>query len=233
MAVERDVASVAALIGDRARAQILDALMSGRALPASELARRAGVSAQTVSAHLAKLQAAHLLEVERFGRHRYFRVANPSVAAAIEALAVIAPEKPIRSLHQSDEAKMQALARLCYDHLAGHVGVAIADAMRKQRHIANGNREFEIPASGRRWLRSFGINVGDLEKSRRNLASCCLDWTERRPHIGGALGAALAKRSFELEWFVRHPRHRGLKITQAGVDGLARTFGINFAASDR
>jgi DNA-binding transcriptional ArsR family regulator len=226
MNVQRDVAAVAALIGDRARAEILDALMSGKALSASELARKAGISAQTVSAHLAKLQAARLLEVERSGRHRYFRIANPSVAVAIEALAVIAPEKPIRSLHQSDEAKMHAFARLCYDHVAGYVGVAIADAMRKQHYIANRDREFAIPALGRRWLERFGIDVADLEKARRNLASCCLDWSERRPHIGGALGAAIAKRSFELEWFVRNPRHRGLKITPAGMSGLTRHFGI-------
>jgi DNA-binding transcriptional ArsR family regulator len=226
MTVRRDVATVAALIGDRARAEILDALMGGKALPASELARRAGISAQTVSAHLAKLRAARLLEVERIGRYRYFRVANPSVAAAFEALSAIAPEKPVRSLHESDQAKMQAHARLCYDHLAGFVGVAIADSMRKQGYIVNREREFEIRPLGRRWLKRFGIDIADLENSRRNLASCCLDWTERRPHIGGALGAALAKRCFELQWFVRHPQHRVLKITSLGVFGLTRNFSI-------
>jgi DNA-binding transcriptional ArsR family regulator len=226
MTARRDVAAVAALIGDRARAEILDALMGGKALPASELARRAGVSAQTVSAHLAKLRAARLLEVERFGRHRYFRVTNPSVAAAIEALSAIAPEKPVRSLHESDQAKMLALARLCYDHLAGYVGVAMADSMRKRGYITNGEREFEVRHLGRRWLQRFGIDVADLQKSRRNFGSCCLDWTELRPHIGGALGAALAKRCLDLQWFVRHPQYRGLKITALGMDGLTRSFSI-------
>lgn len=226
MSARRDVAVVAALIGDRARAEILDALMSGGSLPATELGRRAAVSAQTVSAHLAKLRAADLIVGERVGRHRYFRIANPAVARAIEALAILAPEKQIRSLHQSDEARMQAVARLCYDHLAGYVGVAIADAMKKRRLIDNRDQKFEIRDSGRRWLKRFGITVEDLEKSRRKLASCCLDYSERRSHIGGALGAALAKRGFDLKWFVQHPRHRGLKITPAGAEGLMRTFGV-------
>ncbi len=233
MNARRDVAAVAALIGDRARAEILDALMSGSTLPATELARRAGVSAQTVSVHLAKLRAAGLVVDERLGRHHYFRIANPAVAGAIEALACLAPEKPIRSLHQSDESKMQAVARLCYDHLAGYVGVAIADAMRKQRLIANRNRVFEIRDQGRRWLERFGIEVNKLEKSRRKLASCCLDYSERRSHIGGALGAALAQRGFDLKWFVRHPRHRGLKITSAGAEGLMRIFGIKLSIIDK
>ncbi|MDQ6824891.1 MAG: metalloregulator ArsR/SmtB family transcription factor [Candidatus Eremiobacteraeota bacterium] len=226
MNVRCDIAAIAAAIGDRTRARILDALVSGESMTATELAYRAGVSPQTTSAHLAKLCQMRLVSLRRSGRHRYFVLASEEVASALEALAVIAPKQPVVSLRQSDEAKALKLARMCYDHLAGVIGVAITDYLQRKRYLRSGRGQFLITSSGDRWLGNFGIDLEAIKRARRKQAIQCRDWSEQVPHIGGALGAAVAQRALDLEWFKRSPQHRALAPTAEGRKALRAVFGI-------
>lgn len=223
-----DLADVALLIGDRTRAAVLCALAGGSALPATDLARRASVTAPTMSAHLARLAEGGLVEADRYGRHRYYRLANADVAAAIEALVAISPGTPFHAAHPPRDANVLSFARTCYDHLAGRVGVGIADALRKRRFVRRDDAAFELRPAGRRWLAALGVDVDAESNGRRKLAPVCLDWSERLPHVGGAVGAALATRLLDLGWFERYPRIRALKLTPKGRQGLRRELGITF-----
>jgi DNA-binding transcriptional ArsR family regulator len=217
MAAEADIARAAALIADPSRATILQALADGRALPPSELAAAARVSRPTASEHLAKLRDAGLLAVERGGRNRYYRLAGEHVAAALEALAVISPERPVRSLRDANRAGALSEARTCYGHLAGRLGVSIADALTDQGALLRDGDSFEIgdPAP----LRRLG-----LEHLRG--AKPCNDWSERLPHVAGPLGVALAKHLFERGWIERLPQPRAVRLTDAGRRGLHEALGI-------
>jgi DNA-binding transcriptional ArsR family regulator len=220
---DADVAKPAALIGDATRAAFLTALCGGRALPASELARRAGVTAPTASIQLGKLVDGGLLEVERSGRHRYYRLADASVAAAIESLAVLAPTRPASSLRQARAGSDLQAARTCYDHLAGALGVAIFEALVGGRLLDD---ELEPTKRGRERLGRLGIDVDALARGRRPLARRCLDWTERRHHLAGSLGAALAARALELGWVGRAPSSRAVHVTAKGRRALKRELGV-------
>lgn len=234
-----DIAPVAALLGDRARAAMLTALLDGRPLAAGELARAAGVSPQTASAHLRRLLDGDLVTVVRQGRHRYYRLRGSEVAQVVEALSRIAPPVRVRSLRQSREARRLHEARTCYDHLAGAAGVAlfaalvdgglIAPAARgvpgAREPDAPGSRAFEVTPKGEERLGELGLDVAALRGARRRFARECLDWTERRPHLAGARGAALTARMIELGWFERGTTRRALVVTGAGHRGLADSFG--------
>jgi DNA-binding transcriptional ArsR family regulator len=230
---DTDIAQAAALMADPTRAAILRALMSGRPLAAGELARMAGVSAATASFHLARLLEGDMIAVARQGRHRYYRLASHEVAAAVEAIGLISPALPVRSLRQSREAVALAEARTCYDHLAGQAGVGLLDALLKSKSLVltNGgdsaSTRFAVTGAGARTLASFGINVLEVRRSRRNFAGECLDWTQRRGHLNGALAAAITTRLFDLAWIARGPRRRSVVITAAGAQGLADTFGLD------
>jgi len=224
-----DIAPAAALIADPTRASILRSLLPDRPLAAGELARMAGVSAATASFHLAKLLEGGLIAVARQGRHRYYLLAGPEVAAAIEALGLISPALPVRTLRQSREAAALAEARTCYDHLAGRAGVELLDALLRTG-ILNGNGggvgvAYEVTARGAEKLAGFGVDVTQVRQSRRRFAGACLDWTQRRPHLNGALGAAVTGRLLELGWIERGPSRRAVRVTGPGRDGLAATFG--------
>jgi DNA-binding transcriptional ArsR family regulator len=222
--MDADVAAVAGLLADPARARMLDTLLAGGALPAGELARHAGVTPQTASAHLRRLLGGGLLAVEAQGRHRYYRLAGPAVAEAIEALALIAPPLPVRSLRQSQRAELLRFARTCYDHLAGVVGVALADSLLRAGALrAAGGRDYEVAPEGERLLGGLGVDVGELRRRRRAFARGCLDWTERTPHLSGALGAALLERLLALGWLAHGRVPRALVLTDAGRAGLAGT----------
>jgi DNA-binding transcriptional ArsR family regulator len=244
-AAEPDIARAAALIADGSRARILKALSDGRAIPASLLATEAGISAPTASAHLTKLVAARLVTVERVGRNRIYRLAGSEVTSALEALAVIAPPLPVTSLRQSARANALRRSRTCYDHLAGCLGVALmralldaglltghdgihrADEAVRDRPAAYGRDvAYRLSDAGREAFAAFGIDVTRLPP-RRPAIRYCVDWSEQRHHLAGALGAALTARLFALNWVRHGVSPRVVHLTAAGVDGLERTFGFD------
>jgi DNA-binding transcriptional ArsR family regulator len=222
-----DYAAVARLLASPARSAVIDALMEGRPLTAGELARIAGVRASTVSEHLGGLLDGGLVAVITAGRHRYYRLAGPEVAAALEAFSRICPATPVRSLRQSTAGRSLRLARLCYDHLAGALGVALLDGMCHASWLTSGDGDdFEVTEPGGRALAGIGINLGSCRRSRRHFARPCLDWSERRPHLAGALGAAITRALLDMEWLRTAGTGRGLHVTSLGERGLRATFGI-------
>ncbi|MGP3920071.1 ArsR/SmtB family transcription factor [Nonomuraea sp. 10N515B] len=220
IARDADIAPVAALIADPTRAAILTALLDGRALAAGELARVAGVSAATASSHLARLLDGRLVDVVRQGRHRYYRLAGHEVAEVLEVLARISARPPVRSLRQSRQARMLEEARTCYDHLAGRAGVGLLDGLREGGYYA----AHDLTGAGERLLAGLGVDVAGARGSRRRFAPECLDWTERRSHLGGALGAAVTEALFDRGWFRRGSVPRAVIVTDEGREGLSALF---------
>ncbi len=247
-----DIAPVAALLADRTRARIVTALIDGRALPASVIAQESGVSPPTASEHLSRLLAGGMLQVEPSGRHRYYRLAGPEVAAAVEALAVIAPQPPVTSLRESTRAAAMRRARSCYDHLAGQLGVAVTEALVEQgvlRRTDGGSgtsrdrrdrlaapvarHPYELGPAADRVLVRMGVDLAALHErppSARPLLRFCVDWSEQRHHLAGALGAAVLDAAVRAGWVTRRPGGRALDVTADGVRGLAETLGIQAAA---
>jgi DNA-binding transcriptional ArsR family regulator len=221
-----DLAPVAQLIGEPTRATMLGALCTSTALPATELARLAGVSPATASVHLAKLVAGGLLAVEPNGRHRYFRLAGPAVARALEALALLAPAKPVRSLRDAAAGTALRAARTCYDHLAGRLGVTLAESLERRGVLRLEAGAFVPTTRGERELADLGLDLDGLKQRRRAFARACLDWSERRYHLAGALGAALTDRFFELGWIERRDGTRAVALTASGSDELRERFGL-------
>jgi DNA-binding transcriptional ArsR family regulator len=238
---DADIASVAAVLAEPARARIVLALTDGRALPASVLASEAGVAASTASSHLAKLVEAGLVSVERHGRHRYHRLAGPHVAELVETLARHARPAPVRSLRQGSRAHALRAARTCYDHLAGRLGTALMAAMIDGGMLAGGDGRFDAARARRDRLSARGRDVdyrltdtGAEALARFGVDPAqpiryCVDWSEQRHHLSGALGRAICARMLELGWIRRLDRHRALTVTPAGVAGLERTFGVALA----
>jgi DNA-binding transcriptional ArsR family regulator len=219
-----DLAAVGALVGNPSRAAMLDALMTGRALTASELARAADVSAATASEHLGKLREGGLVEVVSQGRHRYHRLASPEVGAALESLSHIAPARPVTTLRQSTRARSLAEARTCYDHIAGRSGVALHDGLVERGWLVPEAGGYGLSEPGVEGLLGWGVDVTAARSARRRFARPCLDWTERREHLAGALAAALALALIDgpEPWFVRRSDdHRGLRPTDLGRRRLA------------
>ncbi|MCG8355456.1 MAG: winged helix-turn-helix domain-containing protein, partial [Kiloniellales bacterium] len=206
MDVEPSIAIIGHLIGVPARANILSALMDGRALTATELSYRAGVSPQTTSSHLAKLVDAELLAAFQQGRHRYYKLAGPQIAEALEPLTAIVAHKPVPKRGQPSTPEDLRPARLCYDHLAGRLGVALADALQAGDYLVPDKRDFVVSEAGETFFLELGIDMAALRKQRRLFARQCIDWSERRPHLGGALGAALAARFLKRRWISRQPQ---------------------------
>jgi DNA-binding transcriptional ArsR family regulator len=214
------IAEVAALVGDPARANILCALLGGRALTATELACAAGVSPQTTSGHLGKLSGSHLVVPMKQGRHRYYRLAGPQVAHMLESIMNVALDGPPRFQPKSRLDDEMRHARTCYDHFAGVLGVGIADAMTAREFVVLGDEAGEVTPSGMEFLSKLGVDLSHARSKRRVFCRPCLDWTERRSHIGGAVGAAFTKRCFELKWVERIRDGRALTITAAGRRGF-------------
>ena len=216
-----ELAAFAALLGEPARARMLAALMGGIALTATELALEAGVAPSTASAHLAKLLEGEVLAIEKQGRHRYYRLAAPEVAALLESLAGIVASSPRRRSGPADPALRAA--RVCYDHLAGERGVWLCDALLSRRLI--GARDGGVTTAGEAFFASFGIDVDALATSHRAFSRLCLDWSERRPHLGGALGAAVLERIFTLRWARRAPGGRMVAFSPRGERAFRELFG--------
>ncbi|EIM29157.1 ArsR/SmtB family transcription factor [Microvirga lotononidis] len=216
------IASVAALLGDPARANILTALMDGRALTVSELAEAAGVTLQTASGHLAKLDAANLLTAEKQGRHRYFRLSGPDVAQVLEALMGLAQRTGATRIRTGPKDAALRSARICYDHLAGERGVALLRGVQRQG-LVEGGQDLALTPKGRAFFADFGIDLTKLEKGRRPVCRACLDWSERHSHLGGALGAAILSRMTDRGW-VRRESGRVLAFTCEGAAQFEAAF---------
>ncbi|MBF6329774.1 ArsR/SmtB family transcription factor [Nocardia transvalensis] len=244
-----DIAAVGALLADATRARVLAALADGRALPSSVLAAEAGVAASTASEHLARLVEGGLLTVERSGRHRYYRLANSRVGAAIEALAVLAPTHPVRSLRESTRAAALRRARSCYDHLAGQLGVAVTEALLDHGALirtdgavgterAQGDRlsapvrehAYELGPNADTVFAELGVDLDAARRQRRPLLRFCVDWSEQRHHLSGALGAAVLTRMESAGWLQRHGSRRSLRLTDSGARALDSVLGIRPAA---
>ena len=219
------IAEIAGLVGDPARAAMLMELLDGRAHSATELAYAAGVTPQTASAHLAKLTEAGLLAAVREGRHRYFRLASPKVVELLEAIVAVAVANrpPYRPL--SRQARELSAARICDDHLAGRLSVDLADFLIAEEYVLVRDEAAEITTEGARFLTEFGIDLSAL-RSARQFCRLCLDWTERRPHIAGAVGAALTKRCFDLGWTEQMKNSAAVIVTASGKRGFLETFGV-------
>ncbi|MDE2063648.1 MAG: winged helix-turn-helix transcriptional regulator [Bradyrhizobium sp.] len=223
-----DIAMVASLVGDPARANMLTALLSGRALTASELAQEAGITPQTASSHLSKLETGGLIEQEKQGRHRYYRLADPDVGGVLEGLAALAARAGHMRVRTGPKDPALRRARVCYDHLAGDLGVQMLDSLRRQKLVRQHKHDIELTAEGRRFLEStLQISAETLAHPRRPVCKACLDWSERRHHLAGTLGAALLKRFTELKWAARDPTpgSRVVQFTRQGEKRFAALFG--------
>jgi DNA-binding transcriptional ArsR family regulator len=223
-----DIALVASLVGDPARANMLTALMTGRALTASELAQEAGITPQTASAHLGKLETGGLIEQEKQGRHRYYRLADPDVAGVLEGLAGLAARAGHMRVRTGPKDPALRRARVCYDHLAGDLGVQMLDSLKRQKLVRQHKQDIELTAEGRRFMaKALQIDTETLLHPRRPVCKACLDWSERRHHLAGTLGAAMMKRFTELKWAARDPApgSRVVNFSRVGERRFAALFG--------
>jgi len=225
-----NIVGIAALIGDHARAEVLTALMADRALTATELAAGAGVTKQTISAHLAKLVAAGLVAVESQGRHRYFRLADRDVAHLIESLMGVAFRTGAVRVRASPREPALRKARVCYDHLAGEIGVRLYENLLQQRALVPGGNGLVLTVVGESLFRKLHIDTAALAGQKRAFCRACLDWSERRHHLAGALGAALLARFIDLGWARRARESRGVTITANGERELRSLFGARGSA---
>ena len=224
------IAETAALIGDPTRATMMSALLDGRALTASELAAAARITPQTASAHLAKLTGAGLLTVARRGRQRYFRLSSPTVGDMLDGIVAVALGQRPRQRPLSRQARALGAGRICYGHLAGRLSMDLTDALVAREYVVAGDEAAEITPAGARFLLEFGVDLPALRSTRRHFCRLCLDWTERRPHIAGAVGVALTGRCFDLGWIERMEQSQAVAVTASGRRGFQKSFGIGAPA---
>jgi DNA-binding transcriptional ArsR family regulator len=224
------LSEIAALVGDPSRASMLEALQDGRSLTATELAYLARVSAPTASEHLSKLVGGGLLAVTRQGRHRYYRLGSPEIGRMLESMMVVAGGRALTETSPRATPRISPAlreARTCYDHLAGRLGVGLADALIARGAVVLGDEAGEVTESGRAWLGDFGVPIERIGRTRRLFCRPCLDWSERRPHLAGVLGAGLCRRCEEIGWFTRSSDSRAVTITADGRRGFAEAFGLS------
>ncbi len=224
---DRLVAQTATAIADPARARMLCSLMDGAARTSTELAAIAEISASTASTHLAKLKEQHLVKVSAQGRHRYYSLGDPQVAKTLEALMVLGGIQP-KPFSPGTPPRLR-LARTCYDHMAGTLAVALHDKLLEAgwlRPHQNEADDYDLTTSGERGFAALGIDVDSMRKRRRRLACACLDWSERKPHLGGAAGAALLETALRQNWASKDLEGRGLHFTSRGREALARHFDL-------
>lgn len=227
MLADVDLAAVGQVLGDTHRARFMLALMGGQELPAGELASRVGISSSLASAHLAKLVQSGLVTVRKQGRHRYFQLAGPAIAQAVEALLAIAPHCSATGLTSVTRGQALQRARTCYDHVAGRLGVALADSFEQHKFITVAASGWTLTSQGERRLSTLGVDVGTMRQGRRPVLRPCQDWTERRAHMAGALGQALADCFLRLEWVRRSASSRALVVTAVGERQLLAQFAIS------
>ncbi len=220
-----DIALLGALIGDPARANMLTALMTGKALTASELATEAGITLQTASSHLKKLEEAHLLGRRKQGRHCYFALAGEDVGGLLEAMMGMAAKRGMLRTRTGPRDAALRKARVCYNHLAGDLGVQLYDGMIAKRRLEETGGEVTLTPAGERFVAGFGIDLAALSKGRRPLCRTCLDWSSRRTHLAGALGTAFLEQIYDRGWATRQEGSRAVLFSPAGERAFKRTFG--------
>jgi len=230
MESEADIAAIARVLANRARAEMLNLMLDGRSHPAGDLAREAGIALSTASGHLGALVEAGLVRVQRSGRQRRYELSDAHVARALEALAAVAPRRATRSLKAGAEAQRLRAGRTCYDHLAGQLGVAVTDGLISRRALRRGNGGFAITPAGAELFEGLGVDLALARSRKREFALACMDWTERRFHLGGALGAALCDQLFAVEWVRRVGNGRAAGATRAGASALRSVLGIDVPA---
>lgn len=223
------IAAVASLIAEPARAKMLSALMAGQPMSATELALYARVTPQTVSGHLAALRENNLVIKDKRGRSHYYKLGGPAVAAALEALEVLAAEGLQPGWRPTLESEPIRIARMCYDHLAGKLGVALTETMVRRRYLEPSGKDFRLTPAGERFCAKWGLDLSGVWSLRRRFARQCLDWSERRPHLAGSLAAAFATRCFELDWLRRMPGTRALRVTKKGRTYFRKIFSIRIS----
>jgi DNA-binding transcriptional ArsR family regulator len=221
-----DFSVIGKALANPARSTMLGLLIEGRSFTAGELARAAGISPSTASGHLDELLRAGLVQVAAQGRHRYYKLASAEIGRALEALAEICPATQVRSLRQSVEAQNLGFARTCYDHLAGTVGVAVFDSAVDRGWVDESRGSLALTDAGEAGFAELGVDVAGCRASRRSFVRSCLDWTERRPHLAGALGAAMTAAMLDGGWWRRPETGRGLVLTETGRSMLAAHFGL-------
>ena len=221
-----DISIIASLLGDPARANMMVAMAAGQALTAGELAREAGVTAQTASSHLSKLSTAGLVEGRKQGRHVYYALSGPDVAGVIEALSGLAARTGHTRVRPGPKEPALRRARVCYDHLAGDMGVALLDSLVHRGMITGSGESLVLTADGETFMAALGIDLAALSTLRRPLCKGCLDWSVRRSHLAGALGAALLKRFFALGWAQREDGTRLVAFSPRGLDAFRQIFGV-------
>ena len=221
-----DIAAIAVLIGDRTRATALTALLGGRALTASELARAAGVTKQTISAHLSRLVAARLVAVQAQGRNRYFRLADSEVGQVIENLMGLAERVGAVQVHTGPVEPALRKARVCYDHLAGELGVLVFAGLVRRKFLRADPGELVLTEAGRAFFRKLGIDLDALPSGRRPLCLACLDWSVRRHHLAGSLGAGFLSRCLTLRWARRAKESRVVHFSALGETALRERFAM-------
>lgn len=219
--------STASLLCEPSRAKIVWNLLDGRAYTASELAMVSNLSATSVSNHLSKLLKGEIVKVDVQGRHRYYSFANPEVAYVVESLASLANKKPPPKSNKTLSKNEIKYCRTCYDHLAGKVGVQITDKLLSQEMILLKDKTFVVTENGRKFFKDFGLELAELQKQRRHFAKACLDWSERKYHISGSLGAALLDKMLQLDWLRRTKNSRAIVITSIGQNGLRDKFDVD------
>jgi DNA-binding transcriptional ArsR family regulator len=224
---DADLAAIGRLIGDPNRARMLQVLLGGQPQSGSSLAAAAGISRALASAHLKKLTAGGLLKAERSGRQQLYSIAAGQVAEALETLLLLAPATPVRSLHGSTRMRNLRWARMCYDHLAGVVGVAVTETLSARRTIAQQDGAWVLGPSGQQVLGRLGIDAAAVPHRTRPLLRPCLDWTERRHHLAGGLGAAVSAELCRREWVRRVEGTRIVLVTPAGTTGLSSWLGLD------
>ncbi|MFC9541837.1 ArsR/SmtB family transcription factor [Lysinibacillus sp. NPDC056959] len=224
MSINPNMAEIGSLLGETSRATMLASMMDGRFHTASELAYMAAIKPQTASFHLAKLVEGKLVRVEKQGRHRYFQLAGEEIAQLLESFLAISPPPEVRSLKQSSQMKLLQDARTCYDHLAGKLGVQLTESLLNAGFLKLEEKQFLITAEGAQFFTDFGLDLDDLKRKRRSFSHVCLDWSERRYHLAGALGEGMLTHFLSLGWVTRVPAIRAIKVTEKGRAGFKEVF---------
>ncbi len=230
MEADAPIEAIATLIADATRSTILWTLADGRALPACDLALHTKVKAPTISFHLGKLIEGGLVKAEKHGRHRYYRLADPAIVGLLEKLATLAPKSQASTFAEGQNGKRLRFARTCYDHLAGQLGVRITEKLVAAGHLEPQELDFHLTESGKAFFRNLGIDLEAARSSRRVFARACLDWSERRHHLAGALGSALLSHLLHQSWIERSEKGRAVLLTAKGRKSLESELGLSLSA---